>query len=173
MVGILKKNNYLDAVKDISLRNAARADKSVSSNNRDVSAPKIVTCTNANQKSGGNRFDYASIQQLMNNLKKSSSASGSGVTQQYARSSSRPKDYVGQAAQANKLSAMLGRPSTMNPAGTTRSSGNKNVSGTNSLGNLGYSRAPNFHPRPSKLSYKLGQESKDLPQATVISASHR
>lgn len=135
----------------------------------------MISCS-TNKNAG--RFDYSSIQALMNNVKMQSAStntSGSnGVTHQYARSTSRGKE-IGY-SQASKLSAMLGKgPSSfMQQNGGIRASVNTNpgqaVIANHSAGNL-YSRAPNFHPRPAATRIKMStQKDQNDVTATVINS---
>lgn len=165
--------------------------------------PKVISSGIVGKHS--NKVDMSQIQTLLNNLKMSNasaSASNSsshigiklshqnsqssansapmamGVPQlvgqanghTYARSSSRGKD-----SQANKLSAMLGRPTAFNQPVSTRNHPQMHsgkFSGEN-IAQMYKAQAPNFHPRPSAIRMKLGSDPRDLPVATVIQASQR
>ena len=71
---------------------------------------------------------------------------------------------------------MLGKPSNFIQPISVRSGMNQVQLGGHSLSSLGSNtsqKAPNFHPRPSSIRTKLGNDPKDLPSATVIKASQR
>ena len=84
----------------------------------------------------------------------------------YSRSTSRGKE-----TQANKLSAMLGRPTGFNQSFSTRNTANPINTGNNSATNINQmykAQAPNFYPRPSTIRQKQGSDPRDLPVATVV-----
>lgn len=111
---------------------STQRDASCNSANIVCAEPKVISC---NYKKQQPRFDYSSIQALMSNLKQTSSGStqsSSGSVppkHQYARSTSRGNK---EATQANKLTALLGKPLSM--AGR-----NSQVNGSSSSGAVGLS----------------------------------